>query len=779
MTGALQFLTGGRRGSFLLAAWAAALILLLQTVAALGNSPHRYSIRLWQIDEGLPNNSVYAVTQTKDGYLWIGTHEGLARFDGVRFVVVDEAVAPELRNGWITALCAASDGSLWAACDGSGVFRLSHGTVVHYTEAEGLPSNKTTCLLETPDGTIWIGTEDGLAHFKNGQFRVYTEKNGLADNSVRDLCLDTNGVLRIATRRGLSGLDKEGRIGTVNFGLGTPMNALKAVCQDHHGNIWVTGNEGVTCVMPDTRVSYTTREGLPDRVATDVVEDRRGLIWVGTYAGLVCIENGKIAAKPLNEHGFGDLVYTIFEDREENLWVGARDGLYRVTPARFTVYTARDGLSSDNVMAVCEDHSGAIWMATWGGGITILRDGKFSYLNTKNGLTHDSVLSLDESHDGSMWVGMDFDGGIDRINHQGKNVFTRPAGFAPAAVRVIHEDAKGTIFVGTSHGLNVIRKGRVNTFTTSRGLAGNTVLAIHETADHAIWIGTDNGLSRWSGGKFTNFTTKQGLSDNTINCIYEDTNHTLWIGTHHGLNRCKEGKFSTYTTTQGLFSDEIYEVVEDDAGSFWMSCRTGLFRVSRQDLEDVAEGRLKAVTSSIYGKSEGLASIQCNGISKPAGWKSRDGRLWFPTIRGVVAVERQAKNTQPPFVVIEEVVADRNTVATSMGEPISSKVALASDHRPLRIRPGHGDLEIQYTALGLRSPEKNRFAYMLQGVDPAWVDAGFRRAAYYNNLAPGHYRFRVKASNNDGVWNETGAAMDIVLLPHFWQTWWFKASIPA
>src|SRR5262245_50219122 len=211
-----------------------------KALAASTNGVIRYSVRIWQADDGLPQNSVYAIAQTDDGYLWVGTHEGLARFDGVRFTTVDDPKAPELKHGWITALCAGRDGSLWIACDGSGVTRLKNGTFSHFSDADGLPSNQVRCLLDTKDGSLWIGSEAGVTHYKDGRFTSFSVKNGLGNDSVRTLYEDHQGAIRIATMRGLSSFNREGNISTIHFGLGSNTNALKSVCEDQQGNLWVT-----------------------------------------------------------------------------------------------------------------------------------------------------------------------------------------------------------------------------------------------------------------------------------------------------------------------------------------------------------------------------------------------------------------------------------------------------------------------------------------------------------------------------------------------------------
>jgi signal transduction histidine kinase/streptogramin lyase len=595
----------------------------------------------------------------------------------------------------------------------------------------------------------------------------------LGDNSIRAICEDANGTLRVATRRGLSSLNADGSFSTISLAAGMVGNALRCVEVDRQGRIWAGSNEGLNCLDGERRTFYSSSDGLPDRITTVLYKDRRGELWVGTYSGLASIVDQKIVSQPMNEGVPGDRIYAIYQDREDNLWVGSWDGLCRITPARFTTYSTQQGLNCNNVMSVYEDRAGTVWLGTWGGGLNELREGKFFNYGATNGLTHDLVLSLHEGRDQSLWVGMEFGGGLNRLQEARQNSHTNQAGLTDAAIRVVHEDRKGTLWLGTSLGIKTLKNGHLNTYNTAQGLAGNVVMAICEDQTGRLWFGTDGGLSRWDDGAFTNYTTRDGLSHNGVNAIYEDGNGVLWLGTKGGgLNRFQDGKFTAYTSRQGLFSDEVYEVLEDDAGFFWMSCRKGIFRVSRRELDAFDRGEVETINCIAYGKADGLVSVQCNGVAKPAGWKGREGRLWFPTIRGAVAVDsRIATNLRPPPVVIEEIVADQFTL-----RPSSST---GPDFGILTVPPGRGELEIRFTALSFQAPEKNRFRYQLDGVDRDWVDGDTSRAVRYNNVAPGEYQFRVTASNNDGVWNTTGATILLVYEPHFWQTLWFKLAIFA
>jgi signal transduction histidine kinase len=319
-------------------------------------------------------------------------------------------------------------------------------------------------------------------------------------------------------------------------------------------------------------------------------------------------------------------------------------------------------------------------------------------------------------------------------------------------------------------------------------LGGGAVQAICE--DHAgrLWIGTEGGLSCRANGQFTNLTTEAGLSANAVTALYEDKDHDLWVGTRSGgLNRCRDGRFTAYTTRQGLFSDEVLEILEDDQGWLWMSSSKGVFRVRKRDLDELDAGKTTTVASVAYSKNDGMESAQCTGMGKPAGWKTRDGKLWFPTTKGLVAVDPKTTRIDhtPAPVYIEQLLADRKPLLNNGPEietgaretGLDTTAGATSADVAVRVPPGRGELEFHYTTLNLQAPESSRFKYQLEGIDLDWVDAGARRFAHYNNVYPGNYRFQVLACNKDGVWNMTGASLAIVLLPHFWQTWWWRGLV--
>ena len=778
--------------SYFIGRWFSILLVVLVfrgcLILAFGTVSPQYISRLWQMDEGLPHNSVQAIAQTRDGYLWVGTAGGLARFDGMRFTVFDQKTTPEIRGHSVTALCEGQDGSFWIGTD-SGLTRLKDGTFSHYGQTNGLASDSVRTIFESRDGSIWIGTTGGLTRYHEGKFTSLTERDGLAQNAVRSVCEDQEGNIWIATGGGLNRL-KEKIIETIDSKNWLPNNSMHTVYGDRNGILWAGSDNGLSRIPKFGNYAlihtWNHSHGLSDNIISAIYEDRRGNLWIGTYAGLnQWPDAGYDAFPPKKERAFlietksdgtaYDQVNVIMEDHEGNIWVGTKEGLSRLKIKPFTAYTKQQGLTHDNVTSIYEDNAETLWIATWGGGLNRLKDGNITAYTTINGsekgLVADLLLSVHQDHAGDLWIGADYDGGLFRFKDGRFTRYDSRDGLTNSAVRVIYEDQQGNFWIGTSKALVLFKNGKFIHYTTQDGLAGNTVRAILEDDEGNLWIGTNDGLSRRRDEKFSSFTTQDGLSNNRVVALYEDKEKNLWIGTQGGgLNRFHGGKFTSYTTKQGLFSDDIFEILEDDYGYLWMSCLNGIFRINKKSLDDFDRGKIGIIRCISYGKNDGMVSAQCNGVSKPAGWKSRDGRLWFPTTKGVVVADPSIKvNDMPPPVVIEEVMADKKIQSQTPG----GSSTLDFRHRPLDIEPGRGELEFHYTALSFSAPEKNRFKYKLEGADSEWMDAGTRRIAYYNNLYPGNYRFRVIACNNDGVWNETGASLALVLLPHFWQTKWF------
>jgi signal transduction histidine kinase len=453
-------------------------------------------------------------------------------------------------------------------------------------------------------------------------------------------------------------------------------------------------------------------------------------------------------------------IASLFEDREGNLWIGTESrGVSLLRDSKFTTYSTRDGLSSDLVKALYGSSNGDIWIGTDGGGLNLLRGGRLTNYSIANNLSSNVVLALFGDGAGSLWVGTP--NGLNRYSNGAFTSARSTAGPATEYVRSIYQGSSGYLWIGTRSGLTRIKDNTSKTFTEADGLPNDLINALYEDSNGTLWIGSLGGLTRFKNDQFTTYTTADGLTSDFISALYEDSSRTLWIGTNGGgLNRLQNNNFTAYTTKQGLVDDVIYSVLEDGQNNLWFSSSKGVFRVRKADLDEVARGNISSITATTYGTADGMLTRECSGGGSPAAWKDAAGRLWFSTIKGVAMIDpaRLRTNQEAPPVVIEQLRVDQ--IPVTLGDNTE-------------VPAGQTRFDFYYTAPSFVAPERIRFKYRLDGFDHDWVDAGTRRIAYYTNLRPGSYRFRVIACNNDGVWNETGASFGFYLRPYFYQTYWF------
>ena len=752
------------------------LLLTPPGLLAQGLDPSRaitqYIHHTWNTDDGLPQNSINAIVQTRDGYLWFGTYEGLARFDGIRFTVFNTQNTEAFVDNIIHTLYETQDGSLWIGTHGAGLLRYKGGTFTTFTTDDGLAHNHVSALAEDLDGRLWIGTHGGgLVRFENDTFTTYTTDDGLPNNAVNALYADGLGRLWIGTHGGgLVRLEND-TFATYTTDDGLSNNFVWSLFEDRTGTLWIgTRGGGLNRLQQGSFSTYTTRDGLSHDHVNAIYEDRHGTLWVGTYGGgLNRFRDGQFTTFT-TDHGLSDdVVRSILEDREGSLWVGTLGGgLNRFKNSKVTVFGEPEGLSDNAIRAVYEDRRGVLWIGTVSGGLNRLKDGTITTYTTDDGLSSNVVFSLYEARDGALWAGTR--DGLNRLKDGTITTYTTDDGLPNGFIRTMTGGPDGSLWIGTNGGGLVQFKDSVfTTYTTDDGLSSNVVRILHIDHTGALWIGTrGGGLVRYKNNVFTTYETIDGLAHSSVTALHEDRAGVLWIGTYGGgLNRLvlsereeSDRVFTTYTTRDGLFDDVIHQILEDRQGHLWMSSNKGIARVAKHQLEDFATGRIKRITATPYGKADGMRNVECNGAS-PAGWRSRDGRLWFPTVQGVVAIDprNETANTLVPPVHIETMVVDDADVNLHDAD--------------LMLPPGADRVAFVYAGLSYLAPENVRFRYRLDGYDKDWVEAGTRRAAYYTKLPPGAYTFRVVASNNDGLWNETGAAHSFYLKPFFYQTPWF------
>ena len=712
----------------------------------------------WLTENGLPQNTVHSLAQTNDGYIWIGTEEGLARFDGVGFAVFNKENTAQLKSNYIRTLLVDRRGALWIGT-AEGLVRFFEGKFTAYTVNDGLPSNTIQAVYEDREDNLWVATATGLGLFKGGAVTTFTTRERLIGGSIQALFEDTEGALWICTPYGLGRL-KDGKFAnyTVRDGLGS--NSVRSIQQDRDGRLWFGTLSGLSTFSRGRFTTYTTRDGLPGDKIIALLADREGSLFVGTTSGLSRFKDNHFTGFSAGEGLATNTVLSLLEDREGSLWIGTESaGVNILKDTKFTTYTVRNGLSSDLAKSIFSDRGGQVWIGTDGGGLDLLKDGKFTHYSTREGLAGNTVLALFGDAAGNVWAGTP--DGLSRFRDGKFTNFTSADGLANGFIRSLKGDQSGNLWVGTRGGLTRFKDGVFKTYTEADGLPNDFVSAIFADTSGSLWVGTLGGLSKFRNDEFSTLTTADGLSSDIITSLYQDADSTLWIGTNGGgLNRLKDGRLTAYTTRQGLLDDVVYQILEDGRGNLWLSCRQGIFHLGKKQLDEFASGRISSITPTAYGTADGMMTRECSGGGDPAGWKGLDGKLWFPTIRGIAMIdpERIRINEQPPPVVIEQIRIDDQPIAPS------ERIVLP---------PGATRLDFYYTAPSFVAPEKVRFKYKLEGFDKDWVDSGTRRIAYFTNLRPGNYRFQVIACNNDGVWNRTGASFALYLKPYFYQTYWF------
>jgi ligand-binding sensor domain-containing protein len=720
--------------------------------------------RMYSAEDGLPQNSGRALIQTSDGFLWIGTQDGLVRFDGEAFHVFDKDNTPELHHNDITA------------------------------------------LLQTSDSTLWIGTYNGLTSCKNGIFRSHPTNAGREHEVIRALAEDHTGTLWIGTMNAGVHSYKSGAYAYTGTAQGLTSNATFALACDKDGSIWVGTEKGVNIIHDSHVTSYRSGNGLPHDMVRSLCVASDSTVWIGTNAGPVTWKSGSFRSSWRSGALSTAFIRAIYQDHFGTIWLGTEhDGIVQLLPDREISYGTKDGLSGDQVVAILEDHEGSMWIGTYSAGVNQFWRSKFINYTTKDGLPNDTYTTLIQSRSEEVWIGTSASGVV-RFDGSSFRTFTTRDGLPHNSVRTIFEDSRGVLWIGTQNGLAEWKNGILRTYGEKDGLVNpyiRTLAEDHEgtlwvgtlsggihrregnvfvnyldrgipagvirstVVDHAgtLWIGSNEAVTAWRSGEVRTYTQNDGLPFEPIYDMLEDSDHVLWMGSYGGgLARMADGKITRITRAMGLHSDVVYQILEDNDGYLWLCSMKGLSRVRKQMLNDVVEGRVDSISSQEFSSADGMISSECRGNSQFSAYKTRDGRLWFITTKGIVVVDPSSLRPDPvpPSVLIERVAIGR------VEYPVTP---------PLSIPSGNGQAEFHYAGLSFTGQERMMFRYRLEGFDPEWTNVGSRRTAYFTNLPPGEYIFRVTACNRDGVWNQTGASFAFTLEPRFWQTAWFRGIL--
>jgi ligand-binding sensor domain-containing protein/signal transduction histidine kinase/CheY-like chemotaxis protein/HPt (histidine-containing phosphotransfer) domain-containing protein len=722
--------------------------------------PTQYVLDNWQIPDGLPQSTSQALARTPDGYLWIGTQEGLARFDGIRFTVFDSGNEPAIPNKNISVLHVDRAGRLWIGTR-SGIAVMEAGRFRALKLSQDLAHAYVRAIAEDQVGRLWVGTETGLVEIVGGEAaRIFDISNGLNDGRIRALSAGRDGTLWIGTMSGLQRFDGE-RFETLRLKGEQSLEAITALYQDPDGAVWIGTGAGALYRRADAKVEVIAEAGRFGSLIRSLLRDRDGNLWIGTRGGgLVRWRNGEFT--PLNSGPFANSdLRSLMEDDEGSLWIGSYGvGLFRLHDGKFLTAGEPEGLQGNLTWVVTPRKAGGVWVGT-DGGLSSYVDGHFHHVDGPRSHESIRVRALLEDAQNQLWVGTD-GAGVYRIGRDGIAVFDQHNGLSGDSVTALLEDRQQRLWVGTNQGLDLIEHDRIQSMQSRLDASSpSAVHLLYEDHGGNLWVATEaDGLFVVGAHDTRHLSVADGLPSDWVISIHEDERGVIWLGTTDGLAVWRDGKLVSLMHFGGPLRETILQVLEDDSHQLWITTNKGLMSVSRNGLDALAAGAAEPPEFRIYGAADGLRTAEFDGGNTSAGCRSPDGMLWFPSVRGIVRVDPNhiRTNELPPPVHIEQVAVDGIPIARTDG---------------IEIAPGAQQWEFHYTGLSLLVPQRSRFRYQLQGFDDGWVEAGNRRTAYYTRLAPGTYTFRVMASNNDGVWSEGDAVFRFTLRPHFYQTLWF------
>ncbi len=759
-------------------------------------SAQEYGFDLWTTANGLPQNTVTGVAQTPDGYLWLSTFDGLARFDGVRFTIFDKGNTKGIINNRFSGIFVDSKGTVWAAAENGVVTVYQNGTFISYQPPETLHSS--IGIISDADGNAVIEGGDRFYYLQDGRFIPTADQK---ERNVRQFYYGKSGTKWKVEQNGIS-RQKDGQ--TTNYPLSLPRESLTSTInfrtyEDNQGALWLVVNDKLYRLAEAKVTTFTKNEipALKELTLQTIFDDAEGNIWFlfGTAnlkaqlnSQLVRFKNGQFTSYDAGKYVPGTSGIT---DREGNFWLATTTGLRRIRQQLITSLSVKDGLVSNEVYPLLQTSKGDIYIGTVAG-VNRYTDGKI----TNTGLQYSRnfpfplyMRGLWEDANARVWLGFQGEGGFGRFEEP-SSVKRIGQNDLPNGATDFASDREGNIWIATEEGLFKYKDDHETAhYTAKDGLRNDKIITIHFDRHGNLWAGTFDGLAMlseqpalegWSGDGKENSQSNGETSPLTqavltfnhvensprgfVRVIYEDAEGVLWFGTYgDGLVRYKNGKFFNYRVEHGLFNNGVFAILEDNRGNFWMSSNRGIHRVSRRELNDFADGKIPKLNSVSYDEKDGMLNAECNGGRIPSAIKTKDGKFWFATMGGVAIIDPEAEkiNPNPPPVVIENISIDR-------------KSAIPNPESQIEMSPGQTNLEIGYTGLSLIKSNQIKFRYKLEGFEENWVEAGTQRTANYSYLPHGNYIFRVIAANADGVWNTDGASIKIVVRPYFYQTWWFR-----
>lgn len=741
-----------------------------------------YVITNFKADNGLPQNTVDLVKQTADGYIWIGTYAGLARYDGVKFVHYNKSITPAFNMNHVTTMLEDKNGALWIGTNGGGVVRYMKNSFSPIEAFESGGKEYIRAFVYNGSSEILVGTErSGIQKISiDAQSNVIGVApllhEGLPKNYLFiTMIKDASDRLLVATDIGLVIVQgKSSRILTTSDGL--PHNSITALVKDRHGVVWIGTASGVAQLSGDKIRSYSTKDGLTTNAIKTLFVDADNTLWIGTDGGGINRFTGALSGPAFDSFTTDDglinsFVRTIYQDREGNIWIGTRNGLSQIHIRKFDLLGKKDGLSDSYIRTVFEDSHGRLWVGTNGSGLNVIDKQMITIWEKNKSLPNGFIRALYEDAHGSLWIGTD-GGGVIKYDEQKKNgsplkTYTTANGLTGNYIRAVGEGFENEIWVATyGGGISRIIGDSILPLTTKQGLANDNVLAMVRVSKNEIWAGTNGkGINKITPNGIETYNIENGLSSNFILSMYLDRDSAIWAGTNGGgINKIDKGSIQVFSTMHGLREDVTLMILEDDLGYMWIGGNQGITRIRKKEFAEIAAGTVSKFSKVDFGRSDGLQNAEISGVSNPCIIKAHDGKIWFTTVGGLACVDPK------------RVVTEHSMFPVKIEELRSGAKRFYPDS-VLKFEPGNNSIEFHYTALSYIAPERIRFRYKLVPFDEEWIHAGTRRTAYYTNIPPGSYTFFVNTSSDDGEWSDQTASASIILQPFFYQTRYFIAIV--
>jgi len=752
------------------------------------------SVRTWTKEDGLADDFVTAVLQTRDGYLWVGTMGGLVRFDGIRFVLFTPAPARSNELVRVSALCEDSAGRLWIGSQDGGLLCYSGGMLSRFEGNPGLCDQTITAIAEDTEGTLWVGTPLGLNCLKGAQLTRFTARDGLPNDFVSSVHVSRSGTVWITTSAGMCQY-KEGRLLPLPFQTDNPgRNPLYlGVYEDRQGNQWAFGDTYLVRIDKQSgegrRLNYFHSGDTSSMRIWSLCEGRNGQLWIGTSRqGLYCFADDKLVPLTLRGGRLSGDVRALYEDREGDLWLGTYGGgLVRLQPRSVRLLDANLGLPGGPAVCLAFGGAGRSWVGFEHGGLYSSLADRFEPGTAEGGFGLQNLVACLCSAGSTLWVGT-LGAGLYSIRGQGVRHYTTANGLADNTILALAAEPEGSVWAGTLSGvLHRLTQGGVTNWGAEAGLPGQPITALLPARGGGLWVGTAGGeVLRFERGRFRRLQEAEALAAKPVRAMYEDSSSHLWLGTAGGELACLAGgQCWSWIAEPRSTEDSVTGILGSEGGDLWFATGKGIYRVAGTEAKEWLAGQ-SALRPQLFFETEAPVSAAL-AQGWPRALKSPDGRFWFATAAGVVTFDPRGLEPEPapPAVRLEAILVngrplDLAALNAPGGPGRPQRTAWPVEGAlPLQLPSNLRSLEVQFTAFCFAAPERVRFRHKLEGFEADWVESSGERRVRYGRLSNGSYRFRVTACNGAGVWNDAGTGFAVVIPAPAWRAWWALALYGA